>query len=152
MGHIGPPPETPIGLHIARTARTVSRAFDAALVAAGGSQPTWTVLLALQAGPTRNQRELAEAAGIQGATLTHHLNAMESAGLITRRRDPANRRVHLVEMTEAGEQAFLRLAAAATAFDERLRAGLDAAELAEARRLLSRLADNAADLAPDGQP
>ena len=142
-GPTGPPAETPIGLHLARVARTVGREFERALAAAGGSPPTWTVLIALRSGPARNQRELAEAAGIQGATLTHHLNGMEAAGLITRRSDPANRRVHVVELTEQGEREFLRLAAAASAFDERLRAGLSVAELAEVRRLLARLASNA---------
>jgi MarR family transcriptional regulator for hemolysin len=142
-GPSGPPPETPIGLHLARVARTVGREFERTLAAAGGSPPTWTVLVSLKSGPARNQRELAEAAGIQGATLTHHLNGMEAAGLITRRRDPANRRVHVVELTGDGEREFLRLAVAASAFDERLRAGLSPAELEEVRRLLARLAGNA---------
>jgi DNA-binding transcriptional MocR family regulator len=44
-----------------------------------------------------NQRQIAESIGIQGATLTHHLNAMEADGVVTRRRDPTNRRVHVVE-------------------------------------------------------
>jgi MarR family transcriptional regulator, transcriptional regulator for hemolysin len=55
------------------------------------------------------QRELAAAVGIEGPTLTHHLNRMEASGLVTRRRDPANRRVHRVELTEAGEATFARL-------------------------------------------
>ena len=36
--------------------------------------------ISLKSGQLASQRELAEAVGIQGATLTHHLNAMESAG------------------------------------------------------------------------
>jgi MarR family transcriptional regulator, transcriptional regulator for hemolysin len=113
------------------------------MAAAGGSQPTWLVLIALKTLPARNQRELAATVGIQGATLTHHLNAMESDGLVTRRRDPANRRVHLVEMTERGEALFHELREAATAFDRRLRAGLTAEEVAALGSLLGRLAENA---------
>jgi MarR family transcriptional regulator for hemolysin len=134
--------ETPIGLQLSRVARTVSRAFDDALAAVGGSQPVWLVLIALRTRATRNQRELAAVVGIQGATLTHHLNGMEAAGLVTRRRDPANRRVHVVELTEAGDQAFHRMAGAALAFDERLRSGFTTGELTEARGLLDRLAAN----------
>ena len=136
------PAGPPIGLHLSGTARAVSRAFDDALAAAGGTVPTWLVLMSLKRRPVANQRELAAAVGIQGATLTHHLNAMESAGLVTRRRDPANRRVHLVELTEQGEAAFHRLRHAAVAFDRRLRTGLDDDEVERLRVLLGRLQAN----------
>ena len=138
------PSRPPIGLHLARTARSVSRAFDDALAQAGGSVPIWLVLISLKSQQVRNQRELAEAVGIREATLTHHLNAMDEQGLITRRRDPANRRVHQVELTEAGEDAFQRLRGAATAFDERLRAGLSGDEVSQLEALLGRLAANVA--------
>jgi MarR family transcriptional regulator, transcriptional regulator for hemolysin len=138
------PSRTPIGLDLARTAKLCSRAFNEALLAAGASQPVWLVLISLKTRRLANQRELAEAVGIQGATLTHHLNAMEQEGLVTRRRDPANRRVHLVELTEAGDALFHRLRARAAAFDERLRAGLSAADAEELARLLKRLRANLA--------
>jgi MarR family transcriptional regulator, transcriptional regulator for hemolysin len=136
------PARTPIGLHLTRTARTVSRAFDDALAQAGGSIPVWLVLISLKSQQLRNQRELAEAVGIREATLTHHLNAMDEQGLITRRRDPANRRVHLVELTDAGEAAFERLRGSAGAFDKKLRAGFSDDEVADLEALLNRLAAN----------
>jgi len=138
------PSRPPIGLHLARTARSVSRAFDDALAEAGGSVPVWLVLISLKSQQVRNQRELAEAVGIREATLTHHLNAMDEQGLITRRRDPANRRVHQVELTEAGEAAFQRMRGAATAFDQRLRSGLSGDEVSQLETLLGRLAANVA--------
>jgi MarR family transcriptional regulator for hemolysin len=67
---------------------------------------------------------------------------MESAGLVTRRRDPANRRLHLVELTPAGDALFLRLRDAAMAFDQRLRAGLSESEVSQLEALLTRLRDN----------
>ena len=136
------PAQTPIGLELAGVARDVGRAFDAALARAGGSLPMWLVLLSLKARPTANQRELAAAVGIQDATLTHHLNGMEADGLLTRRRDPANRRVHVVELTEAGDAAFHRLRTVAQHYDTRLRTGLSDAELDTLRTLLGRLRDN----------
>jgi MarR family transcriptional regulator for hemolysin len=84
------PVRQPLGLHLAQVAKVVSRAFDDALAEAGGSLPVWLVLISLKSHQAASQRQVAEAAGIQGATLTHHLNAMESAGLVTRRRDPAS--------------------------------------------------------------
>ena len=142
------PVRLPAGRQLARTAKSVSRAFDDALAEAGGSLPVWLVLISLKSRPLRNQRELADAVGVREATLTHHLNAMDAQGLITRRRDPANRRVHLVELTEAGEAAFLRLRDAASAFDERLRRGLTDRDVDDLERLLRRLERNVAGDAP----
>jgi MarR family transcriptional regulator for hemolysin len=136
------PAQTPIGMELAGVARDVGRAFDAALAGAGGSRPMWLVLLSLKSRPTANQRELAAAVGIQDATLTHHLNGMEADGLLTRRRDPANRRVHLVELTEAGHAAFRRLRTVAQHYDTRLRTGFSDADLDTLRGLLARLRDN----------
>jgi len=136
------PAQTPIGMELAGVARDVGRAFDAALARAGGSRPMWLVLLSLKSRPTANQRELAAAVGIQDATLTHHLNGMEAEGLLTRRRDPTNRRVHLVELTEAGDAAFRRLRTVAQHYDTRLRTGFSDADLDTLRGLLARLRDN----------
>ena len=100
------------------------------------------MLISLKTRPLASQRELADAVGIREATLTHHLNAMDASGLITRRRDPENRRVHLVELTPAGEEAFFRMRKAAFAFNARLRAGFGEEELAEFERVLDRLRGN----------
>jgi MarR family transcriptional regulator for hemolysin len=127
---------------LARAAKAVSRAFDDALAEAGGSRPTWLVLVSLKGKPVASQRELAEAIGIRGPTLTHHLDVMESAGLVTRRRDPGNRRVHLVELTGAGDALFHRLKDAVTAFDQRLRHGISPSDIAKAEQLLDRLRGN----------
>ncbi|MBA2699777.1 MAG: MarR family transcriptional regulator [Nocardioidaceae bacterium] len=147
------PAGLPIGLRLANTSKAVGRAFDDALIAVGGTVPTWLVLIALKTRPTANQRQLADAVGIQGATLTHHLNGMERAGLLTRRRDPDNRRMHVVSLTDEGEAAFHRMRRAAVAFDQRLRNGLDAVDVAHLESLLRRLHANvspAADLQPAG--
>ena len=138
-----PPTEIPIGLLVSSTAKVLSREFDAALAAVGGSRPTWLVLLSLKTAGHRTQAELAEAVGIRQPTLSHHLDGMEREGLVRRERTADNRRVQTVTVTEAGEALFLRLRRAAGAFDGRLRAGLDDVEVAELRRLLAQLAENA---------
>ena len=142
----------PIGLRLNQVARTVGRAFDDALVEAGGSLPIWLILLNLKIRKPANQRELAGAVGVREATLTHHLNALDARGLVTRTRDADNRRIHVVELTEAGEAAFTRLAQAAAAFDARLRAGLEDADLDRLGELLVRLAANVGGAEGDGAP
>jgi MarR family transcriptional regulator for hemolysin len=137
------PRDVPVGLLVSRTAKVLARAFEDALVAAGGSTPTWLVLLSLTSGSHRTQAELAAAVGVRQPTLTHHLDGLERAGLVTRTRDPDNRRVQQVALTPAGEGLFRRLRVAAAVFDRQLRTGLTETDVTELRRLLGRLADNA---------
>jgi MarR family transcriptional regulator for hemolysin len=141
--------QPPIGLRLASAARIVRRAFDEALAEVGGSLPEWLVLVNLKVRRPANQRELAEAIGVREATLTHHLNAMDSGGLVTRRRDTTNRRIHVVELTGAGEEMFLRLRAAAVAFDQRLRADISERELTSLELVLDRMVRN---VVADGGP
>lgn len=133
----------PIGRELSRTGTAVSRAFAAALAEAGGTLPTWLILLELKRERRRTQQELARAVGIEGATLTRHLDALEDAGLVERVPHPDDRRATRVELTENGEKMFQRLRRAAAAFDRRLRDGFSDDELAELRGLLERLRTNA---------
>ena len=129
----------PIGLRLARTARTVSQAFERAMADAGGSASMWQVLLLVKTQQWGNQSQMAEALGITGATLTHHLNAMEKQGLVRRWREESNRRVQQVALTADGEAMFERLRGAAMAHDARLREGFSDEELAQLAALLDRL-------------
>jgi MarR family transcriptional regulator for hemolysin len=133
------PTEPPIGLLLAHTAKAVGRAFEETLAEAGGSTPTWLVLLSLMPAGHRTQTELAKAVGIQGPTLTHHLNGLEKQGLIERKRLPDNRRAHRVEVTEEGRALFHRLRRAALDFDACLRKDFAREELSNLRDLLGRM-------------
>src|SRR5437764_4382175 len=137
------PEGPPIGLHLAATAKAVSRAFNAALADAGGSLPTWLILTSLRGEQWRTQQELARSLGIEGPTLTRHLDALERAGLVERRRDPNDRRAIQVELTNAGEALHNRLRQNVIAFDRQLRSGLGEAELKRLRSTLRRLEENA---------
>jgi MarR family transcriptional regulator, transcriptional regulator for hemolysin len=136
------PTQEPIGLDLTRTGRAVSRAFNDALAAAGGSLPQWLILVALKQGEHTMQRDLADAIGIEGATLTHHLNRMETDGLVQRERVAGNRRTQLVTLTSAGEALFIRLRHAVVAFDKQLRRGIRNDELDTIRTLFARLRAN----------
>src|SRR6058998_3145993 len=104
-----PPVVPPIGLRLARTARVVTNVFERAMAEAGGSAAAWQVLVLVRSQQWGTQSRIAEAMGITGATLTHHLNALESQGLVRRWREASNRRVQRVALTPAGEALFDRL-------------------------------------------
>lgn len=139
------PTDEPIGLFVTRMAKALGRSFDAALAARGGSLASWLVLTSLAGGDHRSQRSIAAAVGVEGPTLTHHLNRMELDGLVTRQRDPENRRAHQVELTDEGRATFRSLVGAVRAFDARLRSDFTDEELRTLRQLLTRLAANAAE-------
>ena len=115
------PSAPPLGLHLARTARLATTAFERAMSDAGGSAAAFQVLVLVRSGEWRTQAGMAEAMGITGATLTHHLNALERQGLVRRWREEGNRRVQLAELTDDGIALFDRLREVAFAFDAQLR-------------------------------
>jgi MarR family transcriptional regulator for hemolysin len=139
------PQTVPIGLDVSRTGRLLSRAFNDTLVAAGGSLPQWLVLTALKQGDHGTQRDVADAIGIEGATLTHHLNRMEDDGYVRRERASGDRRSQLVTLTPAGEQQFAALLREVAAFDEKLCATFSARELTTLRKVLRRMRANVAE-------
>jgi MarR family transcriptional regulator for hemolysin len=145
MSPSGPLSAPPIGFVLSQVSKAVARAFDEAMTQAGGSLPTWLVLLSLMPGGDRPQSELAQAVGVQGPTLTHHLNGLEEQGLITRTRDKADRRAHQVALTAEGRARFLQLRQTAERFDARLRGELTGQEVDLLRGLLQRLRANVAD-------
>jgi MarR family transcriptional regulator for hemolysin len=136
------PRGTPIGLQLARASKAVSRAFSDALAGVGGSVPTWLILTSLKGEAWPAQQQLARELGIEGPTLTRHLDVLEQAGLVVRRRDPSDRRAVRVEITEAGQAKHAELLQAVISFNRRLRSGLSDEEIEELRALLGRLEQN----------
>ena len=106
---------------------------------AGGSAAAWQVLLLVRSQQWGTQSRLAEAMGITGATLTHHLNALEAQGVVRRWREASNRRVQHVELTSEGEALFDRLHDVAMRHDQRLHAHLSDEEAALLAELLDKL-------------
>jgi MarR family transcriptional regulator for hemolysin len=129
----------PIGLRLTRTSREVSHAFERAMADAGGSASAWQVLLLVRSQQWGTQSRMADAMGVTGATLTHHLNALEKQGLVRRWREAENRRVQKVELTAEGEALFARLREVAQRHDKRLRFNLTDAETAQLAELLDKL-------------
>jgi MarR family transcriptional regulator, transcriptional regulator for hemolysin len=136
------PDGPPLGLLLATTSRAVGRAFNNALAGSGGSIPIWLILNALKSEPRRTQLDLARAVGIEGPTLTRHLDGMEQAGLVRRQRGSVDRRAVQVELTRAGQALHGRLLKKVIAFNQQLRSGLDGEEVATLQSLLGRLQHN----------
>ena len=84
------------------------------------------------------QQELAEVLCIDANNVVLVLNELEDLGNIMRRRDPADRRRHLVYLTSHGARALETAERAQEAIEDDVLRGLDAEERAELWRLLTR--------------
>jgi MarR family transcriptional regulator, transcriptional regulator for hemolysin len=133
---------TPIGLQLARVSKSVGRAFNDALAEVGGSLPVWLILTTLRSEAHPSQQQLARAVGIEGPTLTRHLDQLEAAGLVRRVPQPDDRRAVRVEPTEAGLALHARMLEVVIAFNRRLTTGLAKEDLDRLRVLLETLEAN----------
>jgi DNA-binding MarR family transcriptional regulator len=84
------------------------------------------------------QQQLCDSLCIDANNLVLLLNSLEHAGHVRRRRDPADRRRHLVELTPAGCRALERAERAQEAVEDEVLAALNPQERATLRRLLAR--------------
>ncbi|MGH3082569.1 MAG: MarR family winged helix-turn-helix transcriptional regulator [Gaiellaceae bacterium] len=132
----------PLGLLLANTSKAVGRAFNTSLAESGGSIPIWLILNALKSELRRTQLDLARAVGIEGPTLTRHLDGMEQAGLVRRQRGTLDRRAVQVELTRAGHALHSRLLKTVISFNQKLRTGLSGDEEETLRSVLARLLEN----------
>jgi len=105
----------------------------------------WLILSSLKHGRPSTQLELARSLDIEGPTLTRHLDNLEEAGLVERRRSDEDRRAVRVALTPSGEAAYMSLRVAVGAFNDRLLEGISDPEQAQLRELLERLGANAGE-------
>lgn len=84
------------------------------------------------------QQELADAFCMDANNVVLLLNELEDRGHIARRRDPSDRRRHLVDLTPAGRRALTKAERAQEAIEGDVLGALDAEERATLWRLLTR--------------
>jgi DNA-binding MarR family transcriptional regulator len=95
--------------------------------------------------PDVSQRQFGEAMHLDANNTVLMLNDLEAAGWAARRRDPDDRRRHVVEITASGRKALARADRALDGLEEDVLDGLTAEERATLRELLAHaLADVAA--------
>ncbi|MGO9791888.1 MAG: MarR family winged helix-turn-helix transcriptional regulator [Solirubrobacteraceae bacterium] len=90
-------------------------------------------------GP-RSQHELSELLHVNRTTMVELIDAMEHANLVTRRRNPSDRRSYALQLTPTGQQMLQRLTAAVDRADAQLTATLSDRERQRIQTLLEAIA------------
>jgi DNA-binding MarR family transcriptional regulator len=133
------PSLTSIGflLHLAQ-----SRLRDLVIEAIEGSglhPGQLAVLGALSDQGGMSQRRLGELTRIEKSSMVLYLDGLESAGWVLRRRDPRDRRAHIVMLTLKGGRDFAKLGPRLLSAQRRFLQSLSAADVAVLTELLTRL-------------
>jgi DNA-binding MarR family transcriptional regulator len=128
------------GLLFVRLAHVSRARLTEALDGMGLRPAEFAVLHHLAEGGPSTQLALARALRIHPSNLVALLDGLEGSGLLERERDPADRRRHVVALTDAGREWLEAAQAAARQAERELLEPLEADERAQLEGLLRRLA------------
>jgi DNA-binding MarR family transcriptional regulator len=128
-----------LGLLLARNGQVTNARIREALGVTGLTTRHGMTLMHLSDGGPVSQQALIELVGVDPSVLVAILNDLEGHGLAQRRRDPTDRRRHIVEITPAGADMLITVDAAIAAVEHDLFADLAIDEVARLRELLGRI-------------
>ena len=100
--------------------------------------------------PGVSQQELEAAMFMDANAVVLLLNELESARYLIRRRDPQDRRRHIIEMTATGRHALERADKARETLDDEVLAVLSPEERTNLRKLINRVLEGLLQPSPSG--
>jgi DNA-binding MarR family transcriptional regulator len=124
---------------LARLGRVASRQLSDRLAETGLKPPEAAILITLRDRGPMSQQSLGERLRIDPSNLVAFLNGLEEQGMLVRRRDPSDRRRHIVEITKAGVDRCPGCFGKMSELESELFAGLSAEERRVLESMLERI-------------
>ena len=113
--------------------------------------PQAGLLRAVAVAPGQSQQALARHLGTPPSRLVALVDGLDERGLLERRRNPDDRRLHALHLTEAGRDLLSRIGTIGQAHNDEICRSLDEHERSTLRTLLARMAADH-DLTPGVHP
>ena len=133
---------THIGYLLADNSRLARWAFDRQVREIGVTGPQARLLLNLNRRPGENQGFYAEQLEVEPITLCRMVDRLEEAGMVERRRDPADRRAWQLHLTAKSQKLVAKLQQSVDSLVDDMLCGLTSNERAEFVRLLKAVGAN----------
>lgn len=131
-----------IGYLLSDRSRLLRRAFDDRVRSVGITGPQARLLLFIARTEGENQGFYAEQLDVEPITLCRMVDRMADAGLIERRRDPADRRAWRLHLTDKSKAMVLGLRGCVDRLVEETLAGISATEREVFARILTTIGIN----------
>jgi DNA-binding MarR family transcriptional regulator len=131
-----------IGYLLADNSRLARWAFDRQVREVGVTGPQARLLLNLHRRPGENQGFYAEQLEVEPITLCRMVDRLEEAGMVERRRDPADRRAWQLHLTAKSQKLVAKLQQSVDSLVDDMLCGLTSEERAEFARLLKAVGTN----------
>jgi len=135
-------PARNLGILLHEVARLLRRNFDRRVCALGLTQAQWRALFYLARHEGCSQATLAELLEVKPITLARLVDRLEEAGWVERRRDPDDRRISRLYLTDKAQPLLVEMETLAAETRSDALVGLSRAEQAQTLDLLNTLKSN----------
>lgn len=134
-----------VGYRLKLAQNSLRTRMDAALRPLGITSPQYAVLTGIADEPGISNAALARRAFVTAQTMQGIVANLEKAGFLSRSEHPSHGRILRAELTAAGEKVQRRAHGIVAEVEQKMLAGLSAADTAKLAALLGTCADNLAD-------
>lgn len=131
-----------LGFLISDVSRLLRKRFDERARLIGVTRQQWRTLSVLKRHEGSNQGMLAELLEVEPITLGRMIDRLEEAGWVERRRDPGDRRVWRIHLTDAAQPILLQLKTIADALFVDAAEGISSDDQTKLHALLEQLRSN----------